>query len=84
MGSSNGKVESDYIEQIKKIDEEEKSKIDVLLIKSVKELVERVEKLQNEKQNKLIYQLPKLQLCNWSLILGGAVACLPVGTPPTL
>ena len=68
MGSSNGKVETDYIEQIKKIDEDEKSRIDVLLIKSVKELVERVEKLEKEKQNKLIYQLPKLQLCNWSLI----------------
>ena len=52
MGNSNGKVESNYIEQIKKIDEDEKCRIDVLLIKSVKELVERVEKLENEKQNK--------------------------------
>ena len=54
MGNSNGKVESNYIEQIKKIDEDEKSRIDVLLIKSVKELVERVEKLENEKQNRYI------------------------------
>ena len=66
MGNSNSSVENDYLEQIKKIDEDEKNKIDVLLIKSVKELVERVEKLEKEKQNKLIYQLPKLQLCNWS------------------
>ena len=68
MGNSNSRVENDYLEQIKKIDEDEKTRTDVLLIKSVKELVGRVEKLEKEKQNKLIYQLPKLQLCNWSLI----------------
>ena len=68
MGNSNSSVETDYLEQNKKIDEDEKTRTDVLLIKSVKELVVRVEKLEKEKQNKLIYQLPKLQLCNWSLI----------------
>ena len=68
MGNSKSSVEADYLEQIKKIDEDEKTRTDVLLIKSVKELVARVEKLEKEKQNKLIYQLPKLQLCNWSLI----------------
>ena len=68
MGNSNSSVENDYLEQMKKIDEDEKTRTDVLLIKSVKELVGRVEKLEKEKQNKLIYQLPKLQLCNWSLI----------------
>ena len=68
MGNSNSSVETDYLEQIKKIDEDEKTRTDVLLIKSVKELVVRVEKLEREKQNKLIYQLPKLQLCNWNLI----------------
>ena len=68
MGNSNSSVENDYLEQIKKIDENEKTRTNVLLIKSVKELVGRVEKLEKEKQNKLIYQLPKLQLCNWSLI----------------
>ena len=45
MGNSNSSVESDYLEQIKKIDEDEKTRTDVLLIKSVKELVGRVEKL---------------------------------------
>ena len=68
MVNSNSSVETDYHEQIKKIDEDEKTRTDVLLIKSVKELVVRVEKLEKEKQNKLIYQLPNLQLCNWSLI----------------
>ena len=68
MGNSNSSVENDYLEQIKKIDEDETTRTDVLLIKSVKELVGRVQKLEKEKQNKLIYQLPKLQLCNWSLI----------------
>ena len=68
MGNSNSSVETDYLEQIKKIDEDEKTQTIGLLIKSVKELVVRVEKLEKEKQNKLIYQLPNLQLCNWSLI----------------
>ena len=68
MGNSNSSVETDYLEQIKKIDEDEKTRSDVLLIKSVKELVVRVEKLEQEKQNKLLYQIPKLQLCDWNLI----------------
>ena len=68
MGNSNSNVETDYLEQIKKIDEDEKTRTNVLLIKSVKELVARVEKLEKEKKNKLIYKLPKLQLCNWGLI----------------
>ena len=68
MGNTNSNNKSDYLEQIKSIDEDEKTRTDVLLIKSIKELIARVEKLEQEKQNKLIYQLPKLQLCNWSLI----------------
>ena len=44
MGNSNSSVENDYLEQIKKIDEDEKTRTDVLLIKSVKELVGRVER----------------------------------------
>ena len=68
MGNSNSSVKTNYLEQIKKIDEDEKTRTDVLIIKNVTELVVRVEKLEKEKQNKLIYQLPNLQLCNWSLI----------------
>ena len=68
MGNSNSNSKNDYLERIKSIGEDEKTRTDVLLIKSVKELIARVEKLEQEKQNKLIYQLPKLQLCNWSLI----------------
>ena len=44
MGNSNSSVENDHLEQIKKIDEDEKTRTNVLLIKSVKELVGRVEK----------------------------------------
>ena len=68
MGNSNSSVQTDYLEQIKKIDQDEKTRTHVLLIKGVKELVARVGKLEKEKQNKLIYQLSKLQLFNWSLI----------------
>ena len=51
MGNSISSVETDYLEQIKKIGEDEKTRTDVLLIKSVKDLVARVEKLEKEKQN---------------------------------
>ena len=50
MGNSNSSVETDYLEQIKEIDEDEKTRTDVLLIKSVKQLVARVEKLEREKK----------------------------------
>ena len=39
MGNSNSSVETDYLEQIKKIDEDEKTRTDIVLIKRVKELV---------------------------------------------
>ena len=49
MSNSNSSVENNYLEQIKNIDEDEKTRTDVLLIKSVKELVSRVEKLEKGK-----------------------------------
>ena len=48
MSNSNRSVENNYLEQIKNI-EDEKTRTDVLLIKSVKELVSRVEKLEKGK-----------------------------------
>ena len=66
MGNSNSSVENDYLEQIKRIDEDEKTRTDVLLIKSIKELAGRVEKLEKEKQNKLIYQLYR----NYNSVIG--------------
>ena len=70
MGNSNTTHKKDHIDEINEINEGDLdlSKINRLQIKATKDLVKRVDKLEKEKQSKLIYQLPKLQLCNWSLI----------------
>ena len=70
MGSSTSKSsENNVIEQIKNIDEKEldMSKIDKLQLQAIKEAVNRIEKLEKEKQTKMIYAMPKVDLCNMSL-----------------
>ena len=70
MGSKQSTVENDCIKELSKINEEELdiSRIDKIVLKTVKNLSERVEKLEREKQNKILYKLPDLQFCNASLI----------------
>ena len=43
------------------------SNIDKLQIKTIKEMRERMLKLEKEKQTKMIYAMPKVDLCNMSL-----------------
>ena len=43
------------------------SNIDKLQIKAIKEMRERMLKLEKEKQTKMIYAMPKVDLCNMSL-----------------
>ena len=43
------------------------SNIDKLQIKTIKEMRERILKLEKEKQTKMIYAMPKVDLCNMSL-----------------
>ena len=42
------------------------SNIDKLQIKAIKEMRERMLKLEKEKQTKMIYAMPKVDLCNMS------------------
>ena len=42
------------------------SNIDKLQIKAIKEMRERILKLEKEKQTKMIYAMPKVDLCNMS------------------
>ena len=51
---------------IKTLRVDEKTRADTLIIKSIQECVTRIEKLEKEKSDKLIYKLP-VQLCNYSL-----------------
>ena len=56
------------MEDIKTLRVDEKTRADTLIIKSIQECVARIEKLEKEKPDKLIYKLPALQFCNASLI----------------
>ena len=60
--------ENNSLEDIKNLSIDEKARADTLIIKSLQECVTRIEKLEKEKSDKLIYKLPVLQFCNASLI----------------
>ena len=70
MGNKNTVVKNNCIEELNNIDENnlDISNIDKLQIKALKTLSERMEKLEKEKQTKLLYALPKVDLCNISLV----------------
>ena len=60
MGSSSSKKETSNIDRIKDIDEDELdlSNIDRLQIKALKELNEKINKMEKEKATKILYRLP--------------------------
>ena len=68
MGNKNStNNENNCIEELNEIDENSLSNIDKLQIKAIKELNNKVTNLQKEKKTKMIYAIPKVDLCNWSL-----------------
>ena len=69
MGTKQSSVEKTCVEEVKdiNIDDLDLSKIDALQLKAIKQMAERIEKLEKEKQTKMIYAIPKVDLCNWSL-----------------
>ena len=69
MGNKQSTVENGCIQELSKINEEELdiSRIDKLQIKALKEINSKLEKLNKEKQTKMIYALPKIDVCNYSL-----------------
>ena len=68
MGNSNSNVETSSIDKINDIDEEQLglSNIDKLQLKAIKQMSERMCKIEKEKSDKLIYRLP-VQICSYSL-----------------
>ena len=56
------------MKQIKELDINEKTKTDILLFNSFKECISRIEKLEEKKSDKLVYKLPAINLCSYSLI----------------
>ena len=69
MGNKQSSVENSCIEQLSNIDENDLdiSNIDKLQIKAIKEINNKIEQLNKEKQTKMIYALPKIDVCNYSL-----------------
>ena len=71
MGSSSTKPsETDYIEQIKTVDEHELdlNKIDTLQTKAIKQLVKKIEEMEKRKSDRIMYKLPAVKLCSYSLL----------------
>ena len=67
MGSKSSKsTASENMKQIKELDINEKTKTDILLFNTLKDCIERIEKLEETKNDKIMYRLP-VQLCNYSL-----------------
>ena len=70
MGSSSSKKEkTNSIDKILNINEDELdlSNIDRLQIKALKELNEKITKMEKEKSDKIYYRLPAINLCSNSL-----------------
>ena len=69
MGSKSSKSSAtENMKQIKELDINEKTKTDVLLFNTLKDCIERIEKLEETKSDKLYYKLPPINLCSYSLI----------------
>ena len=70
MGNKPSSVENSCIQELSKINEEELdiSKIDKLQIKALKEINNKIEKLNKEKSDEIMYKLPAINLCSYSLI----------------
>ena len=67
MGAKSSKSSaSENMKQIKELDINEKTKTDILLFNTLKDCIERIEKLEETKSDKIMYRLP-VQICNYSL-----------------
>ena len=69
MGSKSSKsIASENMKQIKELDINEKTKTDILRFNTLKDCIERIEKLEETKSDKMYYKLPAINLCSCSLI----------------
>ena len=70
MGNKHSTVKNTCMEEINNINEDELdiSKIDKLQIKAIKEISNKLKEIEEKKSNRIMYKLPAIQLCSWSLI----------------
>ena len=68
MGSKTSKVkEVDEIKAVEEMNEDELSQKDKLFRSAIIELANEIKEVKNQKKDKFIYTVPKVDLCNWSL-----------------
>ena len=68
MGSSGSKTEEiNDVKAVEEMDENDLSSKDKLFKKAIVEIYEELKKVKDQKEDKFIYTLPKVDLCNWSL-----------------
>ena len=69
MGSSSSKKSEDTtnIKAVEDMDEDELSSKDKLFKKAIEDLANEIKDVKNQKKDKFIYTVPKVDLCNWSL-----------------
>ena len=68
MGSKTSKVkEVDEIKAVEEMNEDELSQKDKLFRSAIIEIANEIKEVKNQKKDKFIYTVPKVDLCNWSL-----------------
>ena len=70
MGSKQSTVKNTCMDEIGNINENDLdiSNIDKLQIKAIKEISNKLKEIEEKKSNKIMYKLPDVNLCSWSLI----------------
>ena len=70
MGSKQSTVKNTCMEEINNINEDDLdiSNIDKLQIKAINEMAERIKQIEDKKSDKIMYKLPAVNLCSYSLI----------------
>ena len=70
MGNKPSSVENSCIQEFSKVNEEDLdiSKIDKLQIKAIKEMSEKIKEIEGKKSDRIMYKLPAINLCSYSLI----------------
>ena len=68
MGSSGSKVkEVCEIKAVEQMDEQELSQKDKMFRNAILEIANELKEVKDQKKDKFIYTVPKVDLCNWSL-----------------
>ena len=59
---------AENLKQMKALDIEEKTRTDILLFNTLKDVISRVERFEETKSDKMYYRLPPVSLCKYSII----------------